>query len=606
MRRYGVIERRVAFALAMSLLLASIAGGLLITSVFSLREFERSGYQNTGWDVYSVQSEYYRLLNSLHEADPKTEGIRDTISNRYDVFVTKVEAIKKGTTRRILENEAFFNNGIRRLDNLTLRLGQFSKNTDIPTDRYIATMIRELGSFDSVIRNFISDSRKVLNQNNYKGRAKVAQLYGWVLVSIILLFGVLALMFFLMFRQMQTIQGSKDVAERANLAMSEFLATMSHEIRTPMNGILGMTHVLLAEEPDSRLRDQLEIIRESGSILMGLLNDILDISKIEAKLLKVEERDFDFLALVKAAYTLWKPRAASKSLNLEFVIADDMPRLLHADPLRLRQILYNLVSNAINYTEEGGVKIAVSYEPRDDGRIDLMLSVHDSGPGIAQEEVSRLFDKFTQGHAQHARRFGGTGLGLAICKELAKLMGGDIIVESNEGQGSRFSLILPCARGQREAVVEQKEENLNVILQPEPSQPSLRVLVVEDNEINRFVLSTMLSKAGHDVDLVTNGLEAVKAVQNRSYDLIFMDIQMPEMDGIEATEKIRGMELDSASVFIVALTANAMEGDRENYLAAGMDDYLSKPISPADLRNVLRAATEKSRDYYATSEVVAS
>ncbi len=604
MRRYGVIERRVAFALVISLLLASVAGGLLITSVFSLRDFERSGYQNTGWDVYSVQSEYYRLLDSLHEADAKREGMRDTLDTRYGVFVTKLEAIKKGATRSSLEKETFFKNGIRRLDNLTLRLDRFTANTDIPTDRYITTMIQELSAFDSVIRNFVSDSRKVLNQNNYKGRAKVAQLYGWVLVSIVLLFGVLALMFFLMFRQMQTIQRSKEVAERANLAMSEFLATMSHEIRTPMNGILGMTHVLLAEEPDSKLRDQLEIIRESGTILMGLLNDILDISKIEAKLLKVDERDFDFLALVKAAYTLWKPRAASKSLNLEFVIADDMPRLLHADPLRIRQILYNLVSNAINYTEEGSVKIAVSYQSRDDGRIDLMLSVHDTGPGIAKEEVSRLFDKFTQGHAQHARRFGGTGLGLAICKELAKLMGGDILVDSNDGQGSSFSLILPCSRGDKNAVIEQKEEDLNVLLQPEPNHPSLRVLVVEDNEINRFVLSTMLHKAGHDVDLVTNGVEAVNAVQNRSYDMIFMDIQMPEMDGIEATERIRGMELDSDSVFIVALTANAMEGDRENYLAAGMDDYLSKPIFPSDLHKVLCAAADKSRDYYATSEVV--
>ncbi|MFD2206820.1 ATP-binding protein [Kiloniella antarctica] len=605
MRKYGVIERRVAFALAMSFFLASIAGGLLITSVFSLRDFEESGYQNTGWDIYNVQSEYYRLLNNLYDADPHSDGTRKAIDNRYGVFVIKVEAIKKGITRQTLEGEAFFSNGITRLDRLTARLNQFSENQEIPTDRYITTMISELSSFDSVLRNFVSDSRKVLKQNNYKGRAKVAQLYGWVLVSIVLLFGVLAIMFFLMFRQMQTIQGSKEVAERANLAMSEFLATMSHEIRTPMNGILGMTHVLLAEEPDTRLREQLEIIRESGTVLMGLLNDILDISKIEAKLLKVEERDFDFLALVEAAYTLWKPKAASKSLELEFSIVDDMPRLLHADPLRLRQILYNLVSNAINYTEEGSVKIAVSYQPRDDGRIDLMMSVHDTGPGIAKEEVSRLFNKFTQGHAQHARRFGGTGLGLAICKELAKLMGGDILVESNLGQGSTFTLVLPCARGDRNAVIIDKEENLNVILQPEVNQPSLRVLVVEDNEINRFVLSTMLNKAGHDVDLVVNGVEAVTAVQNRSYDMIFMDIQMPEMDGIEATEKIRSMELNSTGVFIVALTANAMQGDRENYLAAGMDDYLSKPISPGDLRKVLRAATDKNRNYYATDEVAA-
>ncbi|WP_083921897.1 ATP-binding protein [Kiloniella laminariae] len=601
MRQLVVIERRVALALVVSLLLAVLAGGLLVSSVLSLRQLEESGYQNTGWDIYSVQSEYYRLLDTLHEAEHRRDGARETIKTRFDVFYSRVDDIKRGMVSRSLKDEVFYKDAISRFDELIESLDPVSNDETIPIEQYVGIMLRELSAYDGVVRGFVSDSRRILNQNNYKGRAKVAQLYGWVLVSFVLLFGVLAFMFFLMIRQMQTIQRSKEEADRANLAMGEFLATMSHEIRTPMNGILGMTHVLLADEPPSKLKDQLEIIRESGSILMGLLNDILDISKIEAKLLRVEEHDFDFLDLVKAAYNLWKPRAASKSLELDLVIVPDMPRVLRADPVRIRQILYNLISNAINYTDHGGVKISIAFQNRIDGRIDLVLSVQDTGPGIAKDELTRLFDKFTQGsaqRAQHARRFGGTGLGLAICKELSRLMGGDILVESQEGKGSTFSLLLPCTLGNPAEIDDSLDGNVSHLLQPQEQISSLRVLVVEDNEINRFVLSAMLKKAGHDVDLVTNGLEAVNAVRHRSYDLVFMDIQMPEMDGVEATKKIRSSELDSSGMFIVALTANAMAGDKEKYLAAGMDDYLSKPISPADLRRILLAASGKNRAYY--------
>ncbi|WP_068874655.1 MULTISPECIES: ATP-binding protein [unclassified Phenylobacterium] len=386
-------------------------------------------------------------------------------------------------------------------------------------------------------------------------------------------------------RAMRELELARDAANAANVLKTQFLANMSHEIRTPLNGVLAMAEVMALGQLDQVQRDRLDVIRRSGGLLLAVLNDVLDLSKIElskieAGKLNLFEEDFDAEVAIDGARENFEIMARAKGLGFSVTIAEEAKGWWRGDADRLRQIIGNLLSNAVKFTPQGSVSATVDVN----GAGGLRIVVRDTGVGISPEKLPSLFEKFTQADNSATRRFGGTGLGLAICRELTQMMGGSIDVESLEGQGSTFTVELPLSRG-RPASADGNE----------PVQSSddgdLRLLAAEDNPTNQQVLAAVLGSLGIEVHIVPDGREAVEAWRTGSYDLILMDIQMPVMDGITAASTIREAEKTSGRrrTPIVALTANALTHQVEEYLAVGMDAHVAKPIEIAKLYDAISA-----------------
>ena len=366
-------------------------------------------------------------------------------------------------------------------------------------------------------------------------------------------------------------------AEMSAQGKSDFLAMMSHEMRTPLNGIIGMTSLLESKSMDAAQRECVEVIRRSGETLLAIIDDVLDFSKIEAGCLRLENTDFDPARAVLDAMKIVERSAAVKSLRLSSHLDPALPPLVSGDVMRLRQILLNLLSNAVKFTAEGEIIAHAELRSTNSGGFELYFSVTDSGIGIAEEQRSRLFQPFSQADASIARMFGGTGLGLAISKRLAGLMGGTIGVESRLGAGSRFWFTIRVAAP---AVPPPQPKSQTAAA---PPAKGLRLLLVEDNPINRKVALLMLQKLGYQVDVANDGAEALQAAASTRYDLILMDCVMPVVDGFEATRRLRAAGGHSAEVPILAMTANAFADDRKACLAAGMNDFLSKPVRQSEL-----------------------
>ena len=381
----------------------------------------------------------------------------------------------------------------------------------------------------------------------------------------------------------QSLLDAKEDAEAATRAKSAFLATMSHEIRTPLNGVLGMAQVMAVGDLDMVQRERLEIIRQSGESLLAILNDVLDLSKIESGKLELEEIEFDLGDVVRGPYATFTELANRKGVSFAIDIARAGGRY-KGDPSRLRQVLYNLISNALKFTLTGEVRMTARH-----AQGELVVSVMDTGIGMSPAVVSTLFSKFTQADASTTRRFGGSGLGLAICQQLAVLMGGTIEVTSREGRGSTFTFAIPIVRIGDALAAPVPAATL--VSEGAP-QLNLQVLAAEDNSVNQLVLKAMLHQIGIEPVMVDNGKTALEAWEGGQWDVILMDVQMPIMDGLSATRAIRAQEAETgrARTPIIALTANAMTHQVAEYRAAGMDGHVAKPIEAAKLFAALEAA----------------
>jgi len=360
-------------------------------------------------------------------------------------------------------------------------------------------------------------------------------------------------------------------AQEASRAKSVFLAMMSHELRTPMNGVLGMAHALGSTQLDARQADYLETIVESGDGLMAILNDILDLSKIEAGKLELEAVPFEIRVLGRQLQRVWRETARVKGLTLSLEIAPDTPPWLSGDPIRVRQILLNLVSNALKFTQAGRVDIAIA--PHAAGGVEITVS--DTGIGMTLEQQAKLFTPFVQGDRSIARRFGGTGLGLSICRELAEMMGGRIGVASRQGEGSTFTVVLGLATAEAPAS--------EVAPEAAPDIAGARVLVVDDNLANQAVARAILEAVGVLVATASDGREALARLRVEDFDVVLMDVHMPVMDGVEALRRLRSGEGGRPDIPVVALTADAMSGEIERLIGLGFDDAQPKPIQPAGL-----------------------
>jgi signal transduction histidine kinase/ActR/RegA family two-component response regulator len=373
---------------------------------------------------------------------------------------------------------------------------------------------------------------------------------------------------------------SRDDAEAANRAKSAFLAMMSHELRTPLNGVLGMSHALSLTRLDARQRAHLEVIGSSGRSLMMILNDILDLSKIEAGKLEAEAVDYGLRDLLAGVAALWTPLAAEKGLSLTVELDETLADWVTGDPTRLRQVIANLLSNAVKFTDRGAIRLRVGSPDPDR----LVFEISDTGPGISPAVQARLFNDFSQADSSTSRRFGGTGLGLSISRKLCRLMGGDLTVASIEGQGTSFrgSVALRLAQAVAPQVIEDVTE-----------LPRLRVLAVDDNPANRAVAEALLGALGMSVILANDGAQALEILKTQPVDLVFMDVHMPVMGGVEALRAIRAGETGEPGLIVIALTADAMVGDRERHLANGFDNHLAKPIRPEALVQALSSAARR-------------
>jgi signal transduction histidine kinase len=382
---------------------------------------------------------------------------------------------------------------------------------------------------------------------------------------------------------------ARDDANAANVLKSHFLANMSHEIRTPLNGVLAMTEVMAMGELSAAQRERLSVIRESGGLLLSVLNDVLDLSKIEAGRLDLVDRDFDLASLALSVRESYATQAKAKNLEFGVFVAPEALGPWRGDADRLRQILGNLVSNALKFTLEGSV--SVRFASADDGS-GLRVDVVDTGIGIDAETLPRLFDKFVQADSSTTRRFGGSGLGLSICNELATLMGGGVHVQSREGQGSTFTVVVAMPRG--EAIVPAQVE---AAPPPIESERRLRVLAADDNPTNQKVIAAVLAPLGAEVELVADGAACVEAWKRGGHDIVLMDIHMPVMDGVDAARTIRSLEVSEnrKRIPIVAVTANALVHQVEGYMAAGMDGHVAKPIEVTKLYDAIETAVAAAR-----------
>jgi signal transduction histidine kinase/ActR/RegA family two-component response regulator len=542
-----------------------------------------------------LQAEYLRLRNALQETVLRQPPDREALQMRYDIFVSRVDLLDAGRSARLVASMSAYSEVVNALQAFVARADRLlgPQAPGAPTAQSLRDLEREMAALDAPIQALVLEashgvSTRVGERYDALRQHNLTAIALTVLLSLSSLgFALLALTQLRRLDQRRQaletlaseLRGARAVAESASQAKTNFLANMSHELRTPFQGLLGMLQLFDNDRLEPAQRHQLRVARDSAQHLLAILNDVLDISRLEAGTLRLQSQPVDLKRMVADVRALMSAPAAQKGLGLQFQVDAGVPAQVALDDTRVRQVLFNLLSNAIKFTERGGVVLDVVARDRQ-----LVFGVADTGIGMDERTLPRLFQRFSQGDDSTSRRYGGTGLGLEISRSLARLMGGDITVESTPGVGSRFELWLPLqevAAPPREAAPTAPAATASNALR------RLRLLVAEDNEVNRTVLAAMIEREGHDWHFAHDGRAAVQAAQAQDYDLVLMDLHMPEMDGIDATRAIRALPGDKAQVPIVALTADAFADTRTRCLEAGMNDFLSKPVSVAELARLL-------------------
>ncbi|QFI54164.1 response regulator [Aeromonas simiae] len=563
-------------------------GSVQYRQFIDLQANANQGDDSIMWNYSQLYNEALRFQNSLLLWHP---GASERLQLRYDIFASRVDLAFTGRDRRLLSDAPLFGEVVNVVRGYVAMADVWlGPQPQAPLDaEAIKTMQSALPSvLDRLQPLMLEVNRRTAQFDMARREAVRRQIITTTLIAslqfaLVMLFAILA------WRQQrrtgeqheelrqlnESLIAANHAAEAGNRAKSSFLANMSHEIRTPMNGVLGMLSLLDDEPLGERQRRYLATARESAEHLLGLLNDILDVSKLEEGKIRLDLAPCHLPSLVHDLFELLRPSGEKKALRLDYVIASDTPAWIQADSLRLRQILLNLLSNAIKFTPQGSVQLTVSSEPLEAARARIVIAVRDTGIGIGAEQIGMLFQRFAQADISITREYGGSGLGLEISRSLAHLMGGEIQVESEPGQGSCFTLSWPVAVAQ--PVVSEP--------QLEVEHAALQLLVVDDNATNRKVMAAMLRSAGHQVEEARQGEEALALLEQQPFDLVLMDAQMPVLDGVAATTRIRQAAAPWADVPIIAVTADALGQADERYRAAGMDGYLAKPV---DKRRLLQ------------------
>ncbi|EWY41415.1 histidine kinase [Skermanella stibiiresistens SB22] len=566
------------------------------------------GTDNQAWAFFQLATEHQRLQVALLEV---SAGVGDPAAaeRRYEVFVSRLNIVRAGTYKQMFIGKAFYDSGIAELARFVDETDALAGASGGFDATVVAALLDRVPSLREPIQAMmlgiigVSANEAARRWTEITAMQNLATLATVIQAALCAIFAALAGWYILqssrsrreLLRLTETLNIAKQGAEAASRAKSEFLANISHEIRTPLNGVMGLLGLVVDSDLTGETGSHASSALRSAENLLTIVNDILDLSKLEAGRIEVETEDFLLTQPAEDVVSILHPKAQQNGNELAYTVDPGTTLSLRGDVGRIRQILFNLVGNAVKFTQNGRIGIRFSTQPLD-GALMLVVEVSDTGIGIPEEFLAHLFERFSQADGSTTRRYGGTGLGLAICRQLCLLQGGDITVRSEVGKGSTFTFTIRCQPGPdiAETVAESPAETPAEAIGRSP----LHILVVDDIDVNRTLMLALLTRRHHTVEIATNGAEALAAViaAETPHDLVLMDIQMPVMDGCSATEAIRTLPDPAGGIPIIAVTAHAMAGDRERYIAAGMNDYVSKPVRPADLFAAIERVMGKPTD----------